>query len=83
MAILLTGNSGAVKSIIPKKTREIIAVMLWQQFLMMIIWIGGLAFEICKIKELQNISISLRFSFSPSHFQLYLYLHYFLQHTPS
>ena len=83
MAILLTGSSGAVKSIIPTSTREITAVMLWQQCSMMIIWIAGLAFEISKIKALppdsefklhQDISISLYFSFSsisfPSHFHL-------------
>ena len=83
MAILLTGSSGAVKSIIPTSTREITAVMLWQQCSMMIIWIAGLAFEISKIKALppdsefklhQDISISLHFSFSsisfPSHFHL-------------
>ena len=73
MAILLTGSSGAVKSIIPTSTREITAVMLWQQCSMMIIWIGGLAFEISKIKALppdsefklhQDISISLHLSFS-------------------
>ena len=83
MAILLTGSSGAVKSIILTSTREITAVMLWQQCSMMIIWIAGLAFEISKIKALppdsefklhQDISISLHFSFSsisfPSHFHL-------------
>ena len=83
MAILLNGSSGAVKSIIPTSTREITAVMLWQQCSMMIIWIAGLAFEISKIKALppdsefklhQYISISLHFSFSsisfPSHFHL-------------
>ena len=73
MAILLTRSSGAVKSIIPTSTREITAVMLWQQCSMMIIWIGGLAFEISKIKALppdsefklhQDISISLHLSFS-------------------
>ena len=83
MAILPTGSSGAVKSIIPTSTREITAVMLWQQCSRIIIWIGGLAFEISKIKALppdsefklhQDISISLHFSFSsisfPSHFHL-------------
>ena len=95
MAILLTGSSGAVKSIIPTSTREITAVMLWQQCSMMIIWIAGLAFEISKIKALppdsefklhQDISISLHFSFSsisfPSHFHL-VSIHTLLLHTPS
>ena len=92
MAILLTGSSGAVKSIIPTSTREITAVMLWQQCSMMIIWIGGLAFEISKIKALppdsefklhQDISISLHFSFSSISFPSLVSIHTLLLHTPS
>ena len=92
MAILLTGSSGAVKSIIPTSTREITAVMLWQQCSMMIIWIDGLAFEISKIKALppdsefklhQDISISLHFSFSSISFPSLVSIHTLLPHTPS
>ena len=90
MAILLTGSSGAVKSIIPTSTREITAVMLWQQCSMMIIWIAGLAFEISKIKALppdsefklhQDISISLHLSFSSISFPFLFFIHTFLLHT--
>ena len=86
MAILPTGSSGAVKSIIPTSTREITAVMLWQQCSRIIIWIGGLAFEISKIKALppdsefklhQDISVSLHFSFSSIISISCLYPHFF------
>ena len=91
MAILLTGSSGAVKSIIPTSTREITAVMLWQQCSRIIIWIGGLAFEISKIKALppdsefklhQDISVSLHFSFSSIISISCLYPHSFFHAHP-
>ena len=91
MAILPTGSSGAVKSIIPTSTREITAVMLWQQCSRIIIWIGGLAFEISKIKALppdsefklhQDISVSLHFSFSSIISISCLYPHSFFHAHP-